>query len=145
MKGNIGPSLYQGASGNPVGQSCPTDALFQRDCHPQVLLGVVLNFVSVQPSSTTLFRVPFPLPTLHARWTMQLWTMPERDSNAAPNNTRVCQQLWQPPLEVGVPGFQRCPNAKPPLIPGSLYPLSNSLSFPSRFSCIALRIRTCVI
>ena len=38
-----------------------------------------LIFVCVQSYSTTLFGVPFPLPTPQGRWDRQLRDMPETD------------------------------------------------------------------
>ncbi len=53
-------------------------------------------FVSVQPSSTTLFRVPFPLPTPQGRWDSQLRTMPEREFRMLRKATpRTWRPLWQ--------------------------------------------------
>ncbi len=68
--------------------------------------------MSVQPSSTIIFGVPFPLPTPQGRWALQLKTMPEREiqmlRKATPRTWRPLRQI----IKEGVPGLQRGPEAK---------------------------------
>ena len=53
-------------------------------------------FVSVQPFSTTLFGVPFPLPTPQGRRDSQLRTMPEREIRMLRKATpRTWRPHWQ--------------------------------------------------
>ncbi len=62
----------------------------------EVAISYLLIFVSVQPSSTTLFGVPFPLPTPQGRRDSQLRTMLERDirilRKATPKTLRPLRQ-----------------------------------------------------
>ena len=55
-------------------------------------------FVSVQPSSTTLYGVPFPLPTPQGRRDSQLRTMPKREirmlRKATPRTWRPLRQTY---------------------------------------------------
>ncbi len=59
---------------------------------------ILVIFVSVQPSSTTLFRVPFPLPTSQGRRDSQLRTRPQREirmlRNATPRTWRPLRQTY---------------------------------------------------
>jgi hypothetical protein len=57
------------------------------------LLAELMIFVSVQPSPTTLFRVPFPLPTPQGRRDSQLRTMPQREIRTLRKATPM---TWRP-------------------------------------------------
>ncbi len=56
-------------------------------------------FVSVQPTSTTLFGVPFPLPTPQGRRDSHLRTLPKREirmlRKATPRTWRPLRQIYQ--------------------------------------------------
>ncbi len=69
-----------------------TQSHFRHSCN--LLVGVI--FVSVQPSSTTLFGVPFPLPTPQGRRDSHLRTTPEREFRMLRKATpRTWRPLWQ--------------------------------------------------
>jgi hypothetical protein len=63
---------------------------------PRSFYVVALIFVSVQPSSTTLYGVPFPLPTPQGRRDSHLRTMPKHEFRMLRKATpRTCGPLRQ--------------------------------------------------
>ncbi len=76
-----------------ISRGCSGEALEGRSENLQRLI-----FMSVQPSSTTLFGVPFPLPTLQGRRDSQLRTMREREirmlRKATPRIWRSLRQTY---------------------------------------------------
>ncbi len=87
-----------------------TDSLHEAEEGQTVTISSV--FMCVQPDSTTLFGVPFPLPTPQGRWDRQLRDMPETEIRGLRPATLRTKGTFGKPIQEGVPGLQRGPKAK---------------------------------